>query len=340
MHLVRPCRVDDLSSIESLVRDNHARVASLPRKRERLQERIEHSIHSFQQGSSSSGGQFFLFVLENTQTGELLGCSGIAMNDDAKRPFYNYRLGELIHASETFDIHTPVSVLHLTHELTGHNVLCSFAIKQGLLGTPACELISRARFMFMRQFSDLFSDNLVVELQGVCNEEGQSAFWDSWGRQFFGMDYASANYHVTTKSRTFLAELMPPYPIYVTMLSPEAQEAIGQHDTRANEIHRLLVSEGFENSPYVDIFDAGRVMIGKTSELTTFSSAQRKTMREGVVSTGVNYLLCNDSFEDFRCGVVQLSVGAGDVTRVNTGDMQGLGLATESDYYLSPLSAQ
>ena len=336
MHLVRPCTLDDVSSIESLVRDNHAQISSLPRKRARLVERIEHSLRSFENDSTVTGGQFFLFVLEDTQTGQILGCSGIAMNNEIKRPFYNYRLGELIHASETFDIHTPVSVLHLTHELTGYNVLCSFAIKRELLGTRLFDLISRARFMFMRQFSDMFSDNLVVELQGVCNEEGQSAFWDSWGRNFFNMDYASANYHVATKSRTFLAELMPPHPVYVKMLTPEAQAVIGQHDQRADDIHALLEKEGFKSSSYVDIFDAGEVMLAKRDEVTTYKKASRKTLLNGSVSTGLPFLVCNDAYTDFRCGLVQLTDGRGEVLRVNSTDMEHLKLRSGSEYFFSP----
>ena len=333
MHLVRPCTLDDVSSIESLVRDNHAHIASLPRKRARLIERIEHSMRSFQNDPELSGGQFFLFVLEDTQTGDIVGCSGIAMNTSAKRPFYNYRLGELIHASETYDVHTPVSVLHLTHELTGHNVLCSFAIKPSLLGTNLFGLISRARFMFMRQFSEMFNERLVVELQGVCNEEGQSAFWDSWGRNFFNMDYASANYHVATKSRTFLAELMPPHPVYVEMLSEEAQAVIGKHDQRADEIHALLTNEGFESSPYVDIFDGGEVMLARREQVKTYREAQQKTVLEGQVSTGLPFLLCNDSFEEFRCGLVQSSEGRGDLLRVNRAEIENLKLQAGADYY-------
>lgn len=336
MHLVRPCTLDDVSSIESLVRDNHAQISSLPRKRARLIERIEHSIRSFENGAVATDGQFFLFVLEDTQTGQIQGCSGIAMNNEIKRPFYNYRLGELIHASETFDIHTPVSVLHLTHELTGYNVLCSFAIKRELLGTNLFDLISRARFMFMRQFSEMFSERLVVELQGVCNEEGQSAFWDSWGRNFFNMDYASANYHVATKSRTFLAELMPPHPVYVEMLTPEAQAVIGMHDERADDIHALLKKEGFESSPFVDIFDAGKVMLARREEVSTYKEAIRKTLLQGSVSTGLPFLVCNDSFADFRCGLVQLTDGRGEVLRVNTPDMEHLKLLSGSEYYFSP----
>lgn len=337
MHLVRPCTLEDVSGIESLVRDNHARVSSLPRKRARLTERIERSIRSFRQDPELAGSEFFLFVLEDTNTGELLGCSGIAMNRDPKRPFYNYRLGELVHASERFDIHTSVSVLHLTHDLSGDTVLCSFAVRPELLGSPLFDLISRARLMFIRQYESIFSDEIVVEMQGVYGEEGGSAFWDSLGRNFFDMDFASAEYHVATKSRTLLAELMPPHPIYVSLLSPEAQAVIGGCDKSAKEVFELLTKEGFEESPYIDIFDGGAVLIGRKNALRTVTNAKTKTVRAGKISTGTHHMLSNNSFADFKCGLVQSTDGGGDVVRIDTSALDLLAIKEGDEVFYAAL---
>jgi arginine N-succinyltransferase len=317
MLVVRPSALGDVSGIESLIRDNEARISSLPRKRVKLTERVERSIRSFNGDEELAGSEFFLFVLEDSTTGELLGCSGIARNSDLRRPFYNYRLDELIHASEAFDVHTPVSILHLTHELTGSTVLCSFAVKPGLIGGPEFELMSRARLMFIRQFPNLFSDQLVVELQGVYGDEGQSAFWDSLGRNFFNMDFASAEYHVATKSRTLLAELMPPHPIYVSMLTEQAQAVIGKTDDRAKSSYKLLIDEGFETSSYIDIFDGGPVLCAQTSELKTIKNAQQKTVRCGAVNTGVRHMVANASIDSFRCVIAQLTDGMGHVVRLD-----------------------
>jgi arginine N-succinyltransferase len=326
MLVVRPSTLDDVSGIESLIRDNEARISSLPRKRVKLSERVERSIRSFNRDPDLAGSDFFLFVLEDTSTGELLGCSGIARNSDRKRPFYNYRLDELIHASESFDVHTPVPILHLTHELTGSSVLCSFAIKAGLSGGIESELMSRARLMFIRQFPELFSEQLVVELQGVYGDEGQSAFWDGLGRNFFDMDFASAEYHVATKSRTLLAELMPPHPIYVSMLSEHAQSVIGKTDERAQASYQLLMKEGFKASSYIDIFDGGPVLCVQREQLRTFVHAQQKTLRCGDVNTGVRHMVANASIESFRCGVAQLTDGMGHVLRIDASVAQTLNL--------------
>jgi arginine N-succinyltransferase len=333
MYVVRPSTIEDASGIESVIRDNHARISSLPRKREKLLERIEHSMTSFATKACLQGEEFFLFVMEESETGEIVGCSAISVNNDPQRPFYNYRQDELIHASETFDIHTTVPILYLTHELTGKTVLSSFAIQDKLLKTPYFDLMSRARLMFLRQFTQCFSSEVIVELQGVTNEEDESPFWDSLGRQFFNMDYVMAGYHVATKSRTMLAEMMPPHPIYVTMLTPQAQAVMGKTDERAKATHKLLEKEGFEASPYIDIFDGGPVLMAKTNETHTFQHSRFKQVKGGKVTTGPLHLVANKSFSDFRCLLAQITDGMGEVVRLDGSILTALNVRQDDEIF-------
>jgi arginine/ornithine succinyltransferase subunit-like protein len=68
-----------------------------------------------------------------------------------------------------------------------------------------------------------FADSVVTEIVGYSDENGDSPFWDAIGRNFFDLNYAAPS-ACGLKSRTFLAELMPHYPIYVPLLPDEAQE--------------------------------------------------------------------------------------------------------------------
>ncbi|MDT9086501.1 arginine N-succinyltransferase, partial [Escherichia coli] len=79
------------------------------------------------------------------------------------------------------------------------------------------------------------------------------------------MTYAEAERLCGLKSRTFLAELMPHYPIYVPLLSDEAQEAMGQVHPRAQITFDILMREGFETDHYIDIFDGGPTLHARTS---------------------------------------------------------------------------
>ncbi len=78
------------------------------------------------------------------------------------------------------------------------------------------------------------------------------------------MDFETADQYSGLLSKTFIAELMPPNPIYVTLLSQAAQEALGQPHQITQATFELLQREGFQPGCYLDIFDAGPVLEART----------------------------------------------------------------------------
>ncbi len=335
--LIRPCRAEDLAGIEAVVSENRSQLSTLPRDRAKLQERIEHSMRSFAQEPEQNGRAFFLFVMQDSTSGEIVGTSGINMNNDKSRPFYSYRLDELIHSSPKLNVHSAVPVLYLTHELTGHTVLSSLSIKEPLRNSEYFSLLSRSRLMFIRQFKKLFSTQLAVEIQGVQDDNGQSPFWDSLGRHFFDMDFATADYYSGVKSRTFIAEMMPQHPIYVPLLTPEAQKALGQADARAAATCALLYREGFKSSKHFDIFDGGPTLLGERDELLTIRQTQQKQMRRSDINMGMRYMVANQSLAQFRCTLTQMTDGIGEVLRLNRAVADLLELDDGDDMTYVPL---
>lgn len=317
MWIVRPARHDDLAGIEKLATGHGARVSTLPQSRDKLSEKIDHSQRSLAGDPALADRERFLFVLEDTETGTIHGTAGIDARAGNGPPFYNYRRDELIHASHELDVSCNAAILYPTHELTGYTLLCSFSIDSALRGTPAFELLSRARFLFIARHRERFTDRLAVEIQGVQTEEGNAPFWDSLGRHFFHMDFATADYYSGVKSKTFIAELMPPNPIYVTLLTDEAQAALGQPHDAAEYTCQLLEREGFRVSKHVDIFDGGPVLEAPTDSLATITRRRTKTIRRGEGSRGVKYLVANGESEDFRCVLTNVSDGLGEVVRLN-----------------------
>lgn len=136
-------------------------------------------------------------------------------------------------------------------------MLTSFYVQRELVGSPWAELNSRGRLLFVASHPERFADSVVTEIVGYSDENGDSPFWDAIGRNFFDLNYAEAERLCGLKSRTFLAELMPHYPIYVPLLPDSAQEAMGQVHPRAQITFDILMREGFETDHYIDIFDGG-----------------------------------------------------------------------------------
>lgn len=338
MWLVRPAQPDDLKPILAIADASRARVSStLPRQEDALARRIEDSVASFAGSVPADRSPRFLFVLENRDTGKLEGTAGIDARAGNGQPFYNYRRDALIHASHGLGISRRVEVLYPSHSLTDQTLLCSFSIRPELLGSDAFQLLSRARFLFLASHRSLFSGRTVVEIQGEQSEDGSVPFWDSLGRHFFNMDFEAADRYSGLLSKTFIAELMPPNPIYVTLLSEAAQKALGKPHplTRANM--ELLQQEGFQPGCYLDIFDAGPVLEARTDSLRTLVTSQRKTLHASHDDAGETCLIAAGDGGDFRCTLAPVVETLSGKVRVPVRTWRTLGRSAGDPVRIAPL---
>ncbi len=317
MWVVRPAQMKDLSDIKELASALKARVSStVPADETKLAARIEYSRRSLAGDPDTTGHERVMFVLEDTKAGKVRGTAGIDARAGSGHPFYNYRRDALIHASHELGVSSRVDVLYPSHALTDRTLLCAFMIAPELRGTEAFELLSRARLLFVARHRALFAKLMAVEIQGVQLESGAVPFWDSLGRHFFNMDFDTADAHSGTLSKTFIAELMPPNPIYVTLLTDAAQAALGQPHEIAARTCDLLEREGFQGGNYVDIFDGGPVLEARTDMLRSVIGSHRKTLRTGEDSQGDVYLVAIGEAEAFRCVLTVLDEGLADTVKM------------------------
>lgn len=316
MLVVRPADHQDLPGIEKLVTTSEARLTTLSNQRDQLSQRIELSKQAFAGERSVAGKERFLFVMEELPNGDaqsedatpdIIGVAGIDACAGNGAPFYNYRKDELIHASHQLDIHNRVPVLYLTHELTGSSQLCSLSIRRDYKQGNALELLSRTRLLFIGLFREHFSREIICEIQGKHTDNDTSPFWDSLGRHFFGMDFKSADYFSAIKTKTFIAELMPSHPIYVPLLTAEAQSVMGKPNDAASPGYQLLLREGFRASKHLDIFDGGPTLQARLDDLHTLNNCQYKFYKASESSSaGSKYMICNPSLTEFRCVLASL----------------------------------
>ncbi|QIE89039.1 arginine/ornithine succinyltransferase subunit alpha [Pseudomonas nitroreducens] len=327
MLVMRPAQVADLQQVQRLAADSPVGVTSLPDDAERLREKILASEASFAAEVSFNGEESYFFVLEDTDTGRLVGCSAIVASAGFSEPFYSFRNETFVHASRELKIHNKIHVLSLCHDLTGNSLLTSFYVERELVNTPIAELNSRGRLLFMASHPERFADAVVVEIVGYSDEQGQSPFWNAIGRNFFDLDYTEAEKLSGLKSRTFLAELMPHYPIYVPLLPDDAQEAMGQVHPRAQITFDILMRDGFESDNYVDIFDGGPALHARTSGIRSIAQSRQVPVRIGEGGKGNRgYLVTNGQLQDFRAIVVELDWVAGKPVTLNQQAAEALGI--------------
>lgn len=315
MLVQRLCTLSDLPEVERLAASSPMAVTSLPADRQRLADMIEASVASMAEEVSFSGEESYFFALEETETGRLAGCSSIVAAAGFSQPFYTFRNEMFVHASRELGLHNRIHVLSLCHDLTGHSLLAGFQLEPDHQSHRAAwELNARGRLLFMAAHPQRFAETTAVEIVGVSDGAGNSPFWDAVGRHFFAVSYLEAEQIGSEKGRSFLAELMPGYPIYVPMLSDAAQEVIGQVSSSAETVFDILLREGFETDDYVDIFDGGPVVHGSTGNLHTINSSRCFTVEIGDPGRADGMcLIANTQVAGFRAAAMEVTLQQGSV---------------------------
>ncbi len=304
MLILRPVEFRDLQGLERLAVVSGGSLTTLPANRDHLSELINSTLTSMRKAVSRPEQESYHFVLEDSQSGEIVGVSGIEAAVGMDSPFYSYRINEVIHASSELQIHNRIPALHLCQDFTGSSRLYTLFLDGEHRQRSNLHLLSRARLLFIAAHRERFDSRIIAELQGVQDENGLSPFWESLGRHFFNMDFAKANYLTGIDSKGFIAELLPHHPVYLPLLSEAARAALGQPRTDAARVKELLEGEGFAYHGYVDIFDAGPTLEAQTDRLHTLVGCRQVEVavnaddEEGDKALA---LVASGRLQDFRC---------------------------------------
>lgn len=251
-------------------------------------------------------------MLEDLTNRRLVGCSEIVATAGFREPFYSLRNRHFTSASRELNIEHGVPALSLCQDLNGHTLLRGFHIDAALVRTAYSELLSRARLLFIAAHAQRFADVVISEIVGFSTEDGHSPFWDAVGKHFFDLPYVEAERLCGLESRTFLAHLMPQYPIYVPMLPQAAQDCIGRIHPEGQEAFDILEREGFETSSYVDLFDGGPTLHARTGDIRSIAQSQAAPVKaDSSIDARGRYLVSNDSLEHYRAIVAELDYRAG-----------------------------
>ena len=225
--------------------------------------------------------------------------------DDA---FYHYHLGKVVHSSRELNIYNTVETLSLCNDYTGASEICTLFLSDSHRKNNNGRFLSRFRFLFIAEHKERFSETIIAEMRGVSDDKGSSPFWEWLEEHFFSMDFPTADYLTGIGKKEFIAELMPKYPIYVNLLSKEAQDVINKVHPQTVPALRLLEAEGFARRGYVDIFDAGPTVESHVNSIRTVNQSQRCQVIIDEVQSTDNYIICNSKVKDFRATQAQLSL--------------------------------
>ncbi|WP_337842155.1 arginine N-succinyltransferase [Rheinheimera sp.] len=312
MLLIRPIRAEDYPELYEIAVESGHGFTSLPVNEELLQRKINRSEASFAKTIQCPGDEGYLFVLQDSDTGRVLGTSAIEAAVGLEDAFYHYHLGKVVHSSRALGVYKAVDILTLCNDYTGVSELCTLFVREDSRKNNAGKLLSKIRFLFMAEFRQRFAERVIAEMRGVSDEAGNSPFWQWLQDSFFSVDFPTADYLTGIGQKVFIAELMPKYPIYVSLLSKEAQAVIGKVHDKTRPALAMLQSEGFSNTGYVDIFDAGPTVEAKVEHIRSVRNSRRLQVRIGEVQGGQPWMICNTSLQNFRASWLYLPLREDD----------------------------
>ncbi|MEQ1962576.1 arginine N-succinyltransferase [Xenorhabdus khoisanae] len=328
MMLFRSVQHEDLGDILNLSSRAGVGLTTLPNNQEYLAARISRSIDSFNDARGRAQ-QGFLFTLEDTEKHRVVGVSALEVAVGLEEPFYNFRVQKSVRSSRELGIYNTFETLIVGQDYTGCSELCTLFLDPDYQRGRNGVFLSRSRFIFISAFRHLFPKSIIAEMRGVVNQQGESPFWNAFGQHFFNVPFAEADYLTGTGSKTFIAELMPFYPVYVPLLPEDARQSIGQVHENTLPARAILEKEGFAYHNAVDIFDAGAILDAEIDKIRTVKDSRlvhvRKSSSVSRAQDGVPCIVSNLHFQEFKALLLPISDPLdSDELRLTPAEMEAL----------------
>ncbi len=303
MHVVRPVTSQDIDPLFELIAQATHGMSTLNIEKSALQDRVESSEFVFARTNARPEGQPYVFVMENTSDGEITGTCAVYAKVGGFEPFYAYEIKTEHKVSRDdelgVDIDIQVPYLSLLKRHNGPTEIGSLYLAKKCWGGGLGRLLSLSRFLYIAEFPDRFESEIVAELRGVVNSNGESPLWNALGKHFFQNSYPAVE-TLTSKKKRIIAELMPNNEIYIPLLPTEAQEVIGQVHKNTIPARAMLESEGFKYNGIVDIFDGGPAVTAATSQVRTIKDSRKLNVVKIEEQVSGQQLMIANCRSDFR----------------------------------------
>ncbi|MEE9211704.1 MAG: arginine N-succinyltransferase [Phycisphaeraceae bacterium] len=340
MLVIRPVSLNDLDQLVELTSMTSFGLTSLPKDRHLLRTRIAASQRAIEDTPDKPGGESYLFVMEDTDTGAVVGTSGVTAKVGGFEPFYAYRIETSVHESKMLNTRKEIRSLHLVTEHSGPTELVSLFLRPSHRRSGNGRFLSLARFLFLAEHPARFEPIVIAELRGVIDERGRSAFWDALGRHFFDIEFPDADY-LSVVNKRFIADLMPTHPIYIPLLPRAAQEVIGQVHDRTRPALDLLLSEGFEHGQMVDIFEAGPIVRCRREQIHTVKHSVRATVAD-IADKPIesDTFIISNTLADFRACLGQVAADSPGRVRLANDTAAALGIKPGDTVRYAPLRSK
>ena len=327
MYIMRPISEKDLDAYEEFAIKSSLGVINLPKNREVLREKILASETAFHADIEKPYLENYIFVLEDTSTGELGGTSGICSRMGVTEPTYHFRIQTITNEYTKKEMQILTTVAYPI----GPTEIFALYLKPEFRKEGLGKLLSLGRFLFMASYRERFEDYVVAEMRGYIREDNSVPFWDSFCRKFLDVSY-DILCEMELQSRAFIPCIIPKWPIYTTLLPKEAQDYMAKTHDRTVPALKMLDREGFVFTQEIDPFDGGPKLGCKIEDIATIKNCEIAIVHaidNNQVDNSPACILSNTKIEFRACygqvstpkkGMASISKEIAQALNVNLGD--------------------
>jgi arginine N-succinyltransferase len=330
MLVMRAAKAADTDAFIKLAEAAGPGFTSLALPEDALAAKLEKTEKAFAGALEDRSDCTYQLMLEDTETGRILGTSAVKAEVGVKKPYFDFKVFTIAQASKEANRRFDMDAMMVVNDFAGATEVGSLFVSGELRGRGAGKLASKSRYLMVASDRSRFGDAILSELRGVVDDKGDSIFFEHVTRPFFRMTFDEADRLSAATDNQFILDLMPQHLIYLDLLPAPVRDVIGKtHPHGANAL-KLLQAEGFRYDRYIDIFDGGPLVSCPVDDVATLRDSRQAGLADGAPGEGVvSGLIANDHLGDFRCvqaefEVSETGVRLGEEARralqLNTGD--------------------
>lgn len=302
MFVIRQARPADLDDLHSLAKQTF--FINLPPDREIIARKVAQSQASFTAlasptrstkkpaarpgkgaGSSSdaagireltSRSDLFLFVLEDTDTGGVIGTSQVVARMGGKgHPRVSLALGQMTRRSTALKIEWTHQTATIARDESGPTEIGGLILNHAFRGHKQRlgRFLSFVRFHFIGLYRSRFASRVVAEMLGPIDKTGYNPFFEKFTRHFIPRPFPEV-YRFSQTSKEFVTGLMPPGEIDLSIMDPEVANAAGAVGDDTAPARRILERLGFAYRGHIDPLDGGPHLEAHTDKISLVSSTR------------------------------------------------------------------
>ncbi len=130
MQVLRPITANDFAALKQIAIESGHGFTSLPVDDNLLLEKIDRTERSFAKDINKPHDETYLFVLEDSKTGQVIGTTAIEAAVGMSVPLYHYHLGKTVHHSRTLNVYNTVDILSMCNDYTGCSEICTLFLRE------------------------------------------------------------------------------------------------------------------------------------------------------------------------------------------------------------------